>query len=158
MLKIFFCFYCFCWSDIHLTASSFSQKDSVVSFVYQKFPSFAKNTTAYYFQIDKNGKCIYKTQSQLLKRDGFNTTQLNDSTTSDLFKKIDEIFWDEMTQLKTPSRAISQKINIQYNTNTQHINQFVGALPLMYNIKPVKKTIEKIIEKSKWKKTFLQSK
>jgi hypothetical protein len=126
--------------------------------VYQKFSSFSKNTKAYYFQIDKNGKCIYKTQSQLLKRDGFNTTQLNDSTTTDLFKKIEEIFWDEMTQLKIPTRAISQKINIQYNNNTQHINRFVAAFPLMYNIKPVEKTIEKIIEKSTWTKTILQSK
>jgi hypothetical protein len=155
MSQIFCFFYCLLGVNIPYTPTLSLKADSAGYFVFQKYPSFAKNSRAYYFQIDKKGLCTYKTAKQMLQLDGFYTTTIADSTAVDLFKKIDQIEWAEMAEIKVPSRGFSQKINIQYTGQNKPINQFVGALPLLYNIKPVEKIIEKIIAQSKWKKTTI---
>jgi hypothetical protein len=152
MLHFIGCFLLFIYTPPHKLQYPVLQQDSTAIFIFEKKPSFIKNTKSYFFKIDSKGICYYKGLKQLLKPDSFYTTSLNDSTVKYLFEKINQIQWKDALALKIPELDAPQKINIQYSNGKLHWNIIVNARPLTYNIKPVEVIIENIIASAKWKK------
>jgi hypothetical protein len=152
MLHFIGCFLFFINTPQHKLQYPVLQQESTAIFIFEKKPSFIKNTRSYFFKIDSKGSCYYKGFKQLVKPDGFYTTSLTDSTTKSLFEKINQIQWRDAVAVKIPELDAPQKINVQYTKGKQHWEMVVNARPLSYNIKPVEVIIENIIASAKWKK------